>query len=93
MPPYVKTNRSGVDNYFNNYKNPIFASKFVGYMRDEIYRFGIQFYDKSGNQSFTYPIGDIRFPAIENDYRVLGKQVVIIILLLVEVEIIQVNTF
>ena len=72
VPPFVKTFPTGEDSSFNNYKNPVFANKFVGYMRDEVYRFGIQFYDKSGNQSFTYPIGDVRFPSIENDYRFIG---------------------
>ena len=57
---------------WNNYKNPKFAKKYVGYMRDEIYRFGIQFFDKDGNQTFTYPIGDVRFPPIESDMRYIG---------------------
>lgn len=35
----------------------------VGYHRDEIYRFGIVFFDKKGRQSFVKWIGDIRFPA------------------------------
>jgi len=35
----------------------------VGYQRDEIYRFGIVFFDKKGRQSFVKWIGDIRFPA------------------------------
>lgn len=71
IPPFTSTSRTTVGGY-NNYKNSVFANKFVGYMRDEVYRFGIQFYDKNGNQSFTYPIGDIRFPSIENDLRVIG---------------------
>jgi hypothetical protein len=69
VPPFYKVFPTGEDNSFNNYKNSVFANKFVGYMRDEIYRFGIQFYDKKGNQTFTYPIGDIRFPEIESDLR------------------------
>jgi hypothetical protein len=69
IPPFYKAFTSGEDGSFNNYKNPVFANKFVGYMRDEIYRFGIQFYDKKGNQTFTYPIGDVRFPEIESDLR------------------------
>lgn len=69
VPPFYKAFTSGEDGSFNNYKNPVFANKFVGYMRDEIYRFGIQFYDKKGNQTFTYPIGDVRFPEIESDLR------------------------
>ena len=69
IPPFYKVFTSGEDNSFNNYKNSVFANKHVGYMRDEIYRFGIQFYDKKGNQTFTYPVGDIRFPEIESDLR------------------------
>ena len=67
--------RNGEDGYYNNYKNPVFANKYVGYMRDEIYRFGIQFYDKDGNQTFSYPIGDIRFPSAGDKYRYLGTTV------------------
>ena len=47
---------------YDNYKNPIFAKDFVGYQRGEVYRFGILFYDKSGNPTFVSPIGDIRMP-------------------------------
>ena len=73
LPPFFGPgSRQGEDGSWDNYKNPIFAQQYVGYMRDEIYRFGIQFYDKHGNQTFTYPIGDIRFPPIEADLRVLG---------------------
>ena len=38
-------------------------------MRGEVYRFAIQFYDKQGNDTFSYPIGDIRFPENMCDYR------------------------
>lgn len=34
-----------------------------GYQRDEIYRFGLQVFDKSGNPFFTKWIGDIKFPS------------------------------
>ena len=71
-PFYGPLSKSGEDGYFDNYKNPVFAQKHVGYMRDEIYRFGIQLFDKEGNQTYTYPVGDVRFPPIESDYRVLG---------------------
>lgn len=47
---------------YNNYKNPIFAKDYVGYQRGEVYRFGILFYDKSGNPTFVSPIGDVRMP-------------------------------
>ncbi len=75
IPPFVGIHPYGEDQNFDNYKNPVFANKYVGYMRDEIYRFGIQFYDKDGNQSFTYPIGDVRFPSIENDLRIIGTTI------------------
>jgi hypothetical protein len=39
------------------------ANLLKGYQRDEIYRFGIQFYDKSGNPYFVKWIGDIKFPS------------------------------
>ena len=51
-----------VNGGYNNYKNPIFAKDYVGYQRGEIYRFGILFYDKSGNPTFVSPIGDVRMP-------------------------------
>lgn len=44
---------------FENQANPLTK---VGYQRDEIYRFGIVFFDKKGRQSFAKWIGDIRFP-------------------------------
>lgn len=34
-----------------------------GYQRDEIYRFGIVFFDKKGRQSYVKWIGDIRMPS------------------------------
>tara|TARA_R110002012_G_scaffold299663_3_gene498875 strand:+ start:1656 stop:4841 length:3186 start_codon:yes stop_codon:yes gene_type:complete len=64
--PSVKT---GEDGYWDNYQSPIFCNKFTGYMRGEVYRFAIQFYDKQGNDTFSYPIGDIRFPEVMSDYR------------------------
>ena len=44
---------------YDNQSNPLTN---VGYQRDEIYRFGIVFFDKKGRQSFVKWIGDIRFP-------------------------------
>lgn len=44
---------------------------FVGYQRDEIYRFGIVLYDLKGRPSFTKWIGDIRFPN-NNEMRYSG---------------------
>lgn len=39
-----------------------------GYTPNEIYRFGIQFYDKSGSPYFCKWIGDIRMPDYNDDY-------------------------
>lgn len=47
---------------FSNFKNSSFQSAFKGYMRDEVYRFGITFYSKTGQASEVKWIGDIRFP-------------------------------
>ena len=48
---------------FSNFKNPTFEAYFKGYMRDEVYRFGIVFYSKTGKASEVKWIGDIRFPS------------------------------
>lgn len=41
-----------------------FSEKLLGYQRDEVYRFGIVFFDKKGRESFVKWIGDIKFPHI-----------------------------
>lgn len=38
---------------------------YIGYQRDEIYRFGIVLYNKYGESSFVKWIGDIRMPSIK----------------------------
>ena len=43
-------------------KSPYLDTLFVGYSRGEVYRFGIVFYDRYGYPSYTYWIGDIKFP-------------------------------
>ena len=48
--------------YWNNFKNPFIASHYRGYMRSEIYRFGIVFFDSSGRTLDTKWIDDIRMP-------------------------------
>lgn len=48
---------------FSNFKNPTFEAYFKGYMRDEVYRFGIVFYSKTGQPSEVKWIADIRFPS------------------------------
>jgi hypothetical protein len=44
------------------YKDPQNVLLYMGYQRDEVYRFGIIFYDLKGRPSYTKWIGDIRFP-------------------------------
>ncbi len=57
-------NNSTTYTNFGGYNSPIIASNFVGYKRDEIYRFGIQFFDKYGRPSDVKWIADIRFPSM-----------------------------
>lgn len=45
-----------------NYSNPFISSKFKSLQRDELYRFGIVFFDKNGNKSVVRWIADIRIP-------------------------------
>ena len=71
-PFYGLSSRSGDDDSFNNYKNPVFANKYTGYQRNEVYRFAILFYDLSGQASFSYSIGDIRFPKATDNYTPIG---------------------
>jgi len=72
-PHYGFLDKTGEDGYFNNYKNPLFAEKYVGYQRGEVYRFGILFYDKGGNPTFVKPIGDIRMPDGHMDYKSINS--------------------
>ena len=51
-----------VQGEFFNYKSASVCVNFTGYSRGEIYRFGITFFDKSGNPFNTKWIGDIKFP-------------------------------
>lgn len=47
---------------YDNYSDPYFSSKFKSYQRDEIYRFGIVFYNDSNIATPVYWIADIKFP-------------------------------
>ena len=47
----------------HNYSNAYICSNYLGYMRDEIYRFGIVFYNRKGIPSPVHWIGDIRMPS------------------------------
>lgn len=46
-----------------SYANPLIASKFASYQRDEIYRFGIVFYNSNNIATPVHWICDIRFPS------------------------------
>jgi hypothetical protein len=48
-------------------KSPYLDTIFTGYARGEVYRFGIVFYDRYGYPSYTYWIGDIKFPFAFDD--------------------------
>lgn len=48
-----------------NYCDPYYVSNFLGYQRDEIYRFGIIFYNNKNIPSPVHWIGDIRFPSAD----------------------------
>lgn len=52
------------DQSYTDYASPYIHSEFVGYHRDEIYAFAIEWFDQYGRQSFASWIGDIRFPRI-----------------------------
>lgn len=49
-------------NFHNDIKNPQLSGNFIGYTRGEIYRFGLQFFDKNKRPLFVEWIGDIKFP-------------------------------
>ena len=43
----------------------VYSGRVRGFQRDEIYRFGIVFFDAKGRQSYTKWIGDIRMPTMQ----------------------------
>ena len=54
------------DAVIHNYSNAYICSNYLGYMRDEIYRFGIVFYNNKGIPSPVHWIGDIRMPSTKD---------------------------
>lgn len=57
-----------------NYADPYVVSRYVGYQRDEIYRFGIIFYNNKNIPSPVHWIADIRMPSInETDVDLYSK--------------------
>jgi len=67
-----KLDSTYIDNdSYTSYASPINREQLVGYTRDEIYRFGVVFFDSKGRQSFVKWIGDIKMPRIDDiDYKV-----------------------
>lgn len=55
--PYIADSQS-----FNSYLSPYNYGTYVGYMRDEMYRFGVVFYDVLDNPTYVNWIADIRMP-------------------------------
>lgn len=57
-----------------NYSNPYVDAYMRGYQRDEIYRFGIVFYNQSNIASSVHWIADIRMPAAtDNGYELFSS--------------------
>ena len=50
------------DGVMTNYADSYFTANFLGYQRDEIYRFGIVFYNNKNQKTPVHWIGDIRIP-------------------------------
>lgn len=53
--------------YVPNYADPYVCANYLGYQRDEIYRFGIIFYNNKNIPSPVHWIGDIRMPSVDED--------------------------
>ena len=49
----------------DNYADPYFVANFLGYQRDEVYRFGIIFYNEKNIPTPVHWIADIRFPSAD----------------------------
>lgn len=51
-------------NFYDCFQSPYYQDLIRGYQREELYRFGIQFYDKQGRGSFVKWIADIMMPSM-----------------------------
>lgn len=49
-------------NTFRDFHSPMLSGFLRNYMRDEVYRFAVVFYDQQGNPGYASWIGDIRMP-------------------------------
>ena len=58
---------------YSDYSNPYICSTRTGYQRNEVYRFGIEFFNSKGQKSPVKWIGDIRMPLYEASDSVLNK--------------------
>jgi hypothetical protein len=63
-PITVNNNVFSNNNFYDSFKSPYKASALKGYQHDEVYRFGIRFFDKTGRPGFAKWIADIRMPLI-----------------------------
>jgi len=61
-PHYQVTESESDNTSYTGFASPYISSQYVGYMRDEIYRFGIVFYDSKGRRSYVRWICDLRMP-------------------------------
>jgi len=59
---YQRYSNGNGSTFYSTYKNPQYSGLLKGYMRGEVYRFGIQFFTKSMQPLFVKWIGDIKFP-------------------------------
>lgn len=62
-PSTDSSNQIYVQDSLYNLKSPYRSTILRGYMYEEIYRFGIQFFDLEGTPYFTKWIADIKFPS------------------------------
>lgn len=62
---WILDNKGDNNVVLDTYASPFFANHFTGYRRDELYRFGIVFYNEVGVSTPVYWIGDIRMPTLE----------------------------
>ena len=50
--------------FYDSFHSPYLNTRMKQYMRDEMYRFGVVFYDRKGNASYVKWIADIRMPHV-----------------------------
>lgn len=71
---YIELQKEALNINRINYSNPFLDTKFRSYQRDELYRFGVVFYDKKGRSTSVYWISDVRMPAMtEKEHRLFDQ--------------------